>query len=117
MKPKNPQKNVANDAKLDADCQRVMAQCRAFFGVDELTPETAELAARNITRTLSSVHGRERRRIESQIISALESIQGITRRLGDEQAKVGAEIHALSARRQVASCYANGGRHIARNKI
>ncbi|HEY9081568.1 hypothetical protein [Magnetovibrio sp.] len=116
MKPKNQYKSVENDAKLDADSQRVLAQCRAFFGVDELTPKTAELAATNITQALSSVQGPERRRIEAQIISNLESIQSIARRLGDEQAKVGAEIHALTVRRQVASCYANGGHHIARNK-
>lgn len=117
MKLKNQQKTLEHDAGLDADCQRALAQCRAFFGVDELTPETAELAARNITRTLSNLHGQDRRRIESQIISALESIQGVARRLADEQAKVGVEIHAMSVRRQVTSCYANGGHHIARNKI
>lgn len=102
------QEIIEHRAGLDADSKRVLARCRSFLGVDVLSDETAELAAKNIISALAVMNEEERRQFGMMLLSVLSDIQKVIVRLREERDDVGANIHVLAVHRDASSRYLKG---------
>lgn len=102
------QEIVEHRAGLDADSKRVLARCRSFLGVDVLSDETAELAAKNIISALAVMNEEERRQFGMMLLSVLSDIQKVIGRLREEREDVGTNIHVLALHRDASTRYLKG---------